>query len=370
MQTVQKTRGLLCASMAALIAIGIVMIYSASAIYAYDQMKDSAYFLKRHLIYLAAGYLIFWRLSKVNLQGLRRYAKWALAAALFLLVLVLIPHVGHSSGGARRWFKFFGFSFQPSEFLKIVLIFYMADFLDRKKESLDNLRYVLFPALFVLGLSAGLVFLQPDLGTAVAIALVVLILFFAAGLRLRYLTAMILTALPGLFYAMLSKPYRRKRILAFFNPWDDPRGVGFQIIQSFLALGSGGLFGVGLGKSQQKLFYLPESHTDFIFSIIGEELGFLGASAVILLFIVFLFSGMRLVYKSRSFFTQLLGVGLVSLIGLEAVINIGVTIGALPTKGLSLPFISYGGSALLANMAAAGILLNLSKEITGEEAGS
>ncbi|MGH7198757.1 MAG: FtsW/RodA/SpoVE family cell cycle protein, partial [Candidatus Omnitrophota bacterium] len=170
-----------------------------------------------------------------------------------------------------------------------------------------------------------------------------------------------------LLFAMLAKPYRRKRLLAFFHPWDDPRGVGFQIIQSFLALGSGGIFGVGLGRSQQKLFYLPESHTDFIFSIIGEELGFIGAGSVVLLFIVFVFAGMVIVFRSKSHFSQLLGLGLVCLIGLEAVINIGVSIGALPTKGLSLPFISYGGSALLANMVALGLLINISKDLPAPE---
>ena len=174
---------------------------------------------------------------------------------------------------------------------------------------------------------------------------------------------MIVGAIPVLAYLMLAKPYRRKRILAFFHPWDDPRNVGYQIIQSFLALGSGGIFGVGLGKSQQKLFYLPESHTDFIFSIIGEELGFIGASAVVILFIVFIFAGMVIVFRARNLFSQLLSLGLISLIGIEAMINIGVSIGALPTKGLSLPFISYGGSALLANMAALGLLVNISKEL-------
>jgi cell division protein FtsW len=174
---------------------------------------------------------------------------------------------------------------------------------------------------------------------------------------------LIIAAVPALCFAMLAKPYRRKRLLAFFNPWEDTRGVGYQIIQSFLALGSGGIFGVGLGQSQQKLFYLPEQHTDFIFSIIGEELGFIGTSSVLLLFVVFIFAGMVIVFRARSVFSQLLSLGLVSLISIEVVINIGVSIGALPTKGLSLPFISYGGSALLANMAAVGLLLNVANAI-------
>ncbi len=362
MEALKRARSLLFASTMILIAIGIVMIYSASSIYALDVMKDSAYFLKRHLLYVFFGGALAYAVVSVNLNDLRKYSKRILIAWLVLMVLVLVPHVGTSAGGARRWFKLLGFSFQPSEFLKLALIFYMADFLDRKKESLGDLKRTVLPALFVLGVCAGLVFLQPDLGTAVTIALVALILFFAAGFKILHLFSIVAAAVPALCYAMLAKPYRRKRILAFFHPWDDPRGVGFQIIQSFLALGSGGIFGVGLGRSQQKLFYLPESHTDFIFSIIGEELGFVGASAVVILFIVFIFAGMSIVFRSKNFFSQLFALGLVSLIGFEAVINIGVSLGALPTKGLSLPFISYGGTALMANMMAMGLLIRISNE--------
>ncbi len=348
METLRRARVLLFGSAVILIALGVVMIYSASAIYAFEQMKDSLFFLKRHIVYLSIGIVLAVYMSSVDYKTSRKHAKSLLIVALVLLVLVLIPHVGSSTGGARRWFKFFGFSFQPSEFLKIVLIYYMADFLDRKKDSISDIKYTVFPALFVLGMCAGLIFLQPDLGTAITIALVTLIMFFAAGFKLSHLAVIICSALPALLVAMLAKPYRRKRILAFFHPWDDPRGVG-------------------LGKSQQKLFFLPESHTDFIFSIIGEELGFLGASSVIILFIVFIFAGMVIVFRSQNKFSQLFGLGLVSLIGLQAVINIGVSIGALPTKGLSLPFISYGGSALLANMAGLGLLINLSKEIPEEQ---
>ncbi|OIO39600.1 MAG: putative lipid II flippase FtsW [Candidatus Omnitrophica bacterium CG1_02_46_14] len=363
MEPLYRARNLLIGSAIVLLSIGIVMIYSASAIYALDRMGDSAYFIKRHLAYLAVGTaLAFWTAS-MDYGSLRKHALPILGIAIGLMVFVLIPHIGHSTGGARRWFKVLGFSFQPSEFLKIALIFYMADYLERKKSTLNDLKHTILPALFVLGVSAGLVLKQPDLGTAMTISFVILILFFAAGFNIKYLLAIVTAALPVLIYLMLAKPYRRKRILAFFHPWDDPRGVGFQIIQSFLALGSGGIFGVGLGQSQQKLFYLPESHTDFIFSIIGEELGFIGASSVVILFIIFIFAGTVIVFHARSRFSQLLSLGLVSLISIEACINIGVSIGAMPTKGLSLPFISYGGSALLANMAALGLLVNISKEL-------
>jgi len=362
MEPLAKARNLLLGSALVLLSVGVVMIYSASAIYAFESMGDSGYFIKRHLAYLALGaVLAFWAAS-MDIHGLRKHALPILGIALALLAAVLIPHVGYSTGGARRWFKILGFSFQPSEFLKIALIFYMADYLDRKKAALNEIKSTVLPALFVLGVSAGLILKEPDLGTAVTVCLVTLTLFFAAGFPFKYLLMIVAAALPVLSYLMLAKPYRRKRILAFFHPWDDPRGVGYQIVQSFLALGSGGLFGVGLGKSQQKLFFLPESHTDFIFSIIGEELGFVGAGAVVILFTLFIFAGMVIVFRAKSHFTQLLSLGLVSLIAIEACINIGVSIGALPTKGLSLPFISYGGSALLTNMTVLGLLVNISKE--------
>ncbi len=362
MESLRKARDLLFASTLVLVAIGVVMIYSASAIYANDEMKDSAYFLKRHLGYLALGGFLAYLASAINTQKLRKHAKKILGVLIALLVLVLIPHVGHSSGGARRWFKVLGFTFQPSEFLKLALIFYFADFLERRREVLTDLKRVVVPASMVVALCAGLVLLQPDLGTAVTVALVAFVLFFAAGFKGKVLLTVVLLAIPALAFATLSKPYRRKRMLAFFNPWDDPRGVGFQIIQSFLAFGSGGIFGVGLGQSQQKLFYLPASHTDFIFSIIGEELGFLGAGAVVVLFTAFVFAGMVIVMRAPSFFSQLFALGIVGMIALEAAINIGVSVGALPTKGLSLPFISYGGSALLVNLMAVGFLVNISKE--------
>lgn len=362
METLRKARQLLLGSAMTLICFGIVMIYSASAIYANETMKNSFYFLQRHLLYLTIGFgLAVWA-SRTDLTKLRVYARPILIAALILLVLVLIPHVGTSVKGARRWFKILGFSFQPSEAAKIALVFYMADFLDRRGEALDDFKRTFFPAMFTLGLCAGLILIQPDFGTAVAIAFVIIILFFASGFHWTRLFWLVLAALPALLYFMVSKSYRRKRLLAFVNPWNDPRGTGFQVIQSFLALDAGGIFGVGLGQSQQKLFYLPESHTDFIFSIIGEELGFIGAGSVILLLMIFIFAGMVIVFRSQERFTQIFALGLVSLIGLEAVINIGVCMGALPTKGLSLPFISYGGSALLANMAALGFLINISKQ--------
>lgn len=245
---------------------------------------------------------------------------------------------------------------------KLGVIIYLADFLSRKGPSINNFLQTLLPLLAVTGIVMGLVLLQPDLGAVIVLGSLTLILLFSAGIRYRYIAGLFALSIP-LFYLLIYRvPYRWRRVKIFLNPWQDPRGSGFQIIQSFLALGSGGIFGVGLGMSRQKLFYLPEAHTDFIFSIIGEELGLVGTLSVTILFIVLIWQGMRIVFKTEDSFGRYLSLGIVSMIALEVIINIGVTIGALPTKGLPLPFVSYGGSALLFHMIAIGLLLNVAKE--------
>ena len=348
-------------TVAILVAVGIVMIYSASAIYADSAMKDSLYFLKRHMIYLTLGFIMMILAMLADLSKLRALAKPLMLIAIALLVLVLVPHIGRETSGARRWFRLGMINFQPSEFVKIVIIFYMADFIARKEAVMKSFLHGYIPAMAVLGLTVGLVLIEPDLGTAVTISLITIIMLFSGGLRPIYIWASILASLPVLYALLFSVSYRRKRMLAFLNPWADRRGTGFQIIQSFVALGSGGLFGVGLGQSRQKLFYLPASHTDFIFSIIGEELGFIGTASVIALFGIFIWQGMKIAFKATGTFERMTSLGIVSLIGLEAIINIGVTAGALPTKGLPLPFISYGGTGLVFHLMAVGILLNIAK---------
>ena len=345
-----------------LMAIGIVMIYSASGVYALEKTKDSAFYLKKHLSFLLIGLLATLAAMKVDYADLRKYIKPALFASLVLLVLVLIPGISREIGGARRWFRFIGASFQPSELAKMVLIFYLADVLERKQPMIRSFRYGFLPPAAVLGLLVGLVLLQPDLGTAASFALVSFIMLFVAEVNLLYMVPFILAAIPVLYLLIFKVGYRRRRIVAFLDPWADPRGAGFQIIQSFVALGSGGLLGVGLGQSQQKLFYLPESHTDFIFSIIGEELGLLGTMSVVILFVIFILQGMRIAVHAKDLFGRFLALGIVSMIALEAVINISVTTGAIPTKGLPLPFISYGGSNLIFNMVGVGLLLNIAKD--------
>jgi cell division protein FtsW len=344
-----------------LIGVGIVMIYSASAIYAYARMGDSLFYLKRHLLYLALGFAIMLGMMAVNLNLVKKHAKLILLFSVLLLILVLVPHIGREAGGARRWFRLGPVNFQPSELIKLTMIIYIADLMARKKELAKSFWHGFVPPMMALGFVVGLVLLEPDLGTAVAISAITIIMLFVSGVKISQIMAFILASIPVLYMLVLSKPYRRRRILAFLNPWADRRGTGFQIIQSFVALGSGGLFGIGLGQSKQKLFYLPASHTDFIFSIIGEELGFLGTASIVVLFMCFVWQGMKVVIKAEGYFEKYLSLGIVSLIALEAIINIGVTAGALPTKGLPLPFISYGGSGLIFHMAAVGLLLNAAK---------
>lgn len=345
-----------------LIAIGIVMIYSASAIYAHEKMGDSLYFIKRHLIYLAIGIIFMFLTMSVNLDDLKRYAKPLALTTIMILLIVLIPHIGREASGARRWFKLGPINFQPSELAKLTIIIYLADLVSRKDAATMKKFWQGFvPPMIALGLMTGLILLEPDLGTAITISVISIFMLYISGIRVSHMLSIIVAAMPALYLLIFSVAYRRKRMLAFLNPWADKKGIGFQIIQSFVALGSGGLLGVGLGKSRQKLFYLPASHTDFIFSIIGEELGFVGTFSVLALFAIFFWQGMRISFKAVGTFEKLLAFGIVSLIALETLINIGVTSGALPTKGLPLPFISYGGSGLIFHLAAVGLLLNVSR---------
>ncbi|PIR66174.1 MAG: putative lipid II flippase FtsW [Candidatus Omnitrophica bacterium CG12_big_fil_rev_8_21_14_0_65_43_15] len=344
-----------------LLAVGIVMIYSASAIFAYERYHDSCYFLKRHMLYLLIGFLGAVGVMSFDYRKLKVLARPLLLATILLLILVLMPGIGKEAGGARRWFKFFNMSFQPSEFAKLAIIVYLADFLSRKQNCIKDFFYGFLPSAIALGAVSIFVLLQPDLGTAISLASIGLTMYFASGIRMIYMLWAFLLSVPALYAMIFNVAYRRRRILAFLNPWLDPRGVGFQIVQSFIALGSGGLLGVGLGKSQQKLFYLPASHTDFIFSIIGEELGLIGALVVILLFVFFILNGARIAFKAQDLFGQFIALGVIAKISFEAAVNIGVSIGCLPTKGLPLPFVSYGGSALIFNMIAVGLLLNVGK---------
>jgi cell division protein FtsW len=281
---------------------------------------------------------------------------------LLLLIGVLVPGLGKKVAGARRWIDIAGLSFQPSELVKFTLILYLADLTSRKRFYLKDLRRGFIPPLVVTGLAGALVLLEPDMGTAVTVLFIGVIMLFTSGARIRHLLTVALAGIPLFIGAILAEPYRVRRMLAFFDPWSNASGAGFQLIQSFIALGSGGVLGVGLGASRQKLYYLPESHTDFIFSIIGEELGFVGTSIILLVFAVLVITLIRLSMKLHQRFLSSTVFGIGALLSFEVAVNIGVSTGILPTKGLPLPFLSYGGTSLVCHMAAAGIILNMARE--------
>ena len=341
---------------------GLVMVYSASAIYASQTFGDSLFFFKRHLLALIIGLVLSLLAMSMDCDKIREHSKPILFASVLLLVLVFIPGLGKAAGGARRWIDLGFFSMQPSEIAKIGILIYLADFIQRRESRISNFFYGYIPPLVALGSVMFLIVLEPDLGTTITIGVIGLILLFLSGAKLKHIMATFLMVIPIIWYLVFSVPYRRKRILAFLNPWLDEKGYGFQIVQSFLALGSGGIFGVGLGQSKQKLFFLPASHTDFIFSIIGEELGFIGVSAVILLFGALLWQGARAALKVEDLFRKTLVFGIIFTISFEVLINIGVSTGLLPTKGLPLPFISYGGTSLVVHMVCIGLLLNATRE--------
>ncbi len=357
----KETRVQLTVIVFALICIGIIMIYSASGINALENFHDSFYYLKRHFLFLAMGLIACLAVMSFDYRKIQPYVKILLGVSLFLLVLVLIPHFGKETYGARRWFKLGVFHFQPSELAKLAVIIYTADFLSRKQQVIRDFKKGFLPPILVVGVACMLTVKQPDLGTTVEMAVVVLGLMFIAGARFIHLAAIAGTAIPVVIYLVIKEPYRMARIIAFLDPWQDSQGIGFQLTQSQIALGSGGLFGVGLGHSQQKLFYLPAAHTDFILSIVGEEFGLVGALVVVTLFILFIWTGIRLIRQTHEGFGYFLSIGIIMMLGLQAMVNVGVSIGAFPTKGLPLPFISYGGSALIFHLVAIALILNVSK---------
>ncbi len=342
------------------------MVYSASAITAQERYGSSYYFFTRQLVLILVGSLGMWISSRVDLDSLRALAIPGLFAALFFMALVLIPGVGKTVGGAQRWFRLGPLSFQPSEILKITLIFYLADSLDRRKQMLVNFSGLL-PYFMILGVCMLLLEKQHDFGTAVLLALVTILLFFLSGIHLGFILVPLSILIPVFIYLVETVGYRMKRITAFLNPWDDPLGAGFQLIQSLIALGSGGPLGMGLSNSFQKLFYLPDPHTDFIFAIIGEELGLLGAGTVVFLFALFTLRGFKVAgqasRKENGFFYGLLASGITALIGFQAIENLGVVTGLFPTKGIPLPLISYGGSSMVFTLTSIGLLFNVSRDV-------
>lgn len=344
-----------------LLSLGVVMVYSASAIVAADRFHDPYFFLKKQVAWALLGAAGLWAALRVDYRRLERLVLPALLVAGVLLLLVLVPPLGQAINGTRRWIRVGPVSLQPVELAKLTLVVYLAAFLARRPRAGVDFRHGALPALLVAGTLAALVFAQPDLGNCVTLVVLTFALLYLAGTPMRHLAWAITPALPLLVVAIWVAPYRVKRIATFVDPWSDPRGSGFQIIQSWLALGNGGLLGQGIGGSKQKLFYLPESHTDFIFAIVGEELGFVGAAALVALFAVLVWRGLRIGLRAPEPFGAYLALGITILIATQTLMNLGAVTGLLPTKGLPLPFVSFGGSALLVTMTSTGLLLNISQ---------
>ena len=345
----------------ALVSLGVVMVYSASAIMAADRFHDPLYFLKKQLMWAVLCVCALWAGMRFDYRRLERFVVPLLAMSFVLLVLVLVPPFAQEINGTRRWFRAGPVSFQPVELAKFSLLLYLAAFLTRRQEVIETFSQGLLPLLLVAGGMAGLTMLQPDMGNAIVLVILTLALAYLGGARVYHMGLIAAAALPMIAAAIAMKPYRLRRMVAFMNPWNDPQGSGFQIIQSFLALATGGWLGRGLGESKQKLFYLPEAHTDFIFAIVGEELGLAGATVVVALFMLLVWRGLRIGLRAPDAFGSYLALGLTIMLATQTLVNLGVVTGALPTKGLPLPFISSGGSALLMTLFSTGVLLNISQ---------
>lgn len=346
---------------ATLLGFGIIMVFSASSVAATAEFGDSFHYLKRQVVATVIGLIGMCILIQIDYHRLKKWAPIALAVTVGLLGLVLVKSFGVEGGGATRWLQLGPFNLQPSEVAKISTILFFASILSDRQTKITNFWRGLFPLVTVLGVLVLLILKQPDLGTAMTLAGTAVVMLYAAGAESSHLVGLAVLSAPGLYWAIMKEDYRRRRFLAFLNPEADPQDAGFHIIQSLYALGSGGLLGVGLGQSRQKFFWLPERHTDFIFAIIGEELGLLGTLFVLGLFMLLAWRGCRAAMLAPDRFGMLLGVGIVSMIIVQALINIGVVTGSLPITGIPLPLISYGGSSLVFSLAAIGVLLNISR---------
>jgi cell division protein FtsW len=338
-------------------------VFNVSYFHGQERYGDSLQFFRKHLLSIGLGVLLAGAASRLSSETYRRAAYPVLLVAIVALVVVLVPGVGLARGGARRWLHLGPLNLQPSELAKFAIVLYLACSLVRKGERLASFRLGVVPHCLVVGLIAGLVLLEPDFGTAALAGGLLVLMLFVGGVRVRHLAIPALAALPLVAIAVLREGYRVRRFLGFLHPESDPLGINFQLKQSFIAFGSGGLWGVGLGESRQKMFYLPEAHTDFIFSVIGEELGLAGALLVLGLFAVVAVRGFRIASRHPDPFGSLLAFGVTLSLVLQGVVNVGVVLGCLPTKGLALPFLSYGGSAMVAALVQTGVLLALAREV-------
>ena len=343
-----------------LLGLGLVMVFSASGVLASDKYHDPAFFLKKQLIYAVIGIALMLFVRRIPYQSYNRLVYLILLISLFLLILVLIPGIGVRIRSASRWIRFGPLVIQPSEFAKLAIIIFLAYSMARKQEKIRFFSIGFLPHIVVAGIFILLIEKEPDFGTALALAGITFLMLFVGGTRLTHIFLVILSASPLVVYVILKNKMRLERVVTFVDPWKYAQESGYQLVHSLYAIGSGGFWGLGIGKSREKLFYLPDSHTDFIFAILSEELGFLGVITVISLFAILIIRGLIISTRAQDNFGAYLAMGLTALIGLQAVINMAVVTGLMPTKGLSLPFLSYGGSSLVVNMIAIGILLNIS----------
>jgi cell division protein FtsW len=343
-----------------LVCASVVMVYSASAIVALERYQQPYLFLTKQLLWAALGLAVLAIAMRIDYRTYRNETfVWGLLAVVGLTLVGVL--FSAPVNGTRRWFGFGGLGIQPSELAKIACVLFTAVILERRMHRIDELSYSLLPIGIVVGAMVGLILLQPDFGTAISLLLIVGMMVFAAGLHYRYFIGTLLAAVPVLYIVLVSAPYRRRRLLAFWDPWADPLGDGFQIIQSLIAVGTGGVFGQGLMAGVQKLFYLPEPHTDFIYAVIGEELGLIGASGVLLCFAVIAWRGIRITMRAEDAFGSFVALGLTTMIAAQAFVNMSVVLGLMPTKGIPLPLVSNGGSSLLVSLLGMGILLNISQ---------
>lgn len=349
----------------ALVCVSVVMVYSASAIVALERFQQPYLFVTKQVMWSLLGIAI---LSIVMRVDYRVYKNDTFVWGLLGIVGVLLVAVLFSSpvNGTRRWFGIGIFGVQPSELAKIAAVFFTALMLERRMHRVNDVGYALMPIGLIVGGLVGLIILEPDFGTAVTVLAVAAVMVFAAGISYRYLIGVAAVGLPLLYLVLMSAEYRRRRLLAFLDPWSDPLGDGFQIIQSLIAVGTGGLTGRGLMGGVQKLFYLPEPHTDFIFSVISEELGFIGGAVVVACFAVILWRGMRAALRAPDGFGSFLAIGLTMMLVVQAFLNMSVVLGLMPTKGIPLPLVSFGGSSLLINLLGVGVLLNISQHEIAE----
>ncbi|WP_296645306.1 stage V sporulation protein E [Romboutsia sp. 13368] len=345
-----------------LVFIGIIMVFSASFVQSAFKHGDSYYFLKRNIIYATLGFISMMTISNIDYRFWKKNAKVIGIVSVVLLLLVLTP-LGIKANGARRWLGFGAFTIQPAEIAKFATIIITSKLIEKRYDDMKSLTKGVLPLLVIPGLFFVLIMLQPNMSTAGTIILVTFVMIFVAGLNMKFVIAMFGSGV-GLFLLLaLTSEYRLKRILSFLDPFQDPLGNGYQVIQGLYALGSGGLFGMGLGKSQQKWFYIPEPQNDFIFAIIGEELGLIGCAVVIMLFVILVYRCVRIALNCKDIFTCMVVIGIGAQIGIQAALNIAVATSSMPVTGVALPFISYGGTSLIIFMSAVGIVLNISKHV-------